>query len=192
MRKLLHLAYAIWKTGKPFDPQHYPWDKPAHVAADATTAPAQSDMPMSVEEQAAGLKPDVPAKSEVTATCTLSVPDALTVDEQTFVDFGHVKTQLPMARVLDQLGLSARLRGRGAQRKGPCPIHAGDARGRTFSVNLEESVFTCFDKRCQRQGDVIDLWASVKAMSLREAAIDLIHTFHLEPAPVKGTGKRHG
>jgi len=97
-----------------------------------------------------------------------------------------------MARVLDQLGLSTRLRGRGAQRKGPCPIHAGDARGRTFSVNLEESVFTCFDTRCQKQGDVIDLWASVKAMSLREAAIDLVNTFHLEPAPMKGTEKRDG
>ena len=28
MRKLLHLVFAIWKTGKPFDPQHYPWEKP--------------------------------------------------------------------------------------------------------------------------------------------------------------------
>src|SRR5262249_27165492 len=26
MRKLLHLAFAVWKTGKPFDPQHYPWE----------------------------------------------------------------------------------------------------------------------------------------------------------------------
>src|SRR5262245_306341 len=25
MRKLLHLVYAIWKTGKPFDAKHYPW-----------------------------------------------------------------------------------------------------------------------------------------------------------------------
>lgn len=28
MRKLLHLVFAIWKTGKPFDPQHYAWEKP--------------------------------------------------------------------------------------------------------------------------------------------------------------------
>src|SRR5262245_10620875 len=26
MRKLLHLAYAVWKTDTPFDPQHYPWE----------------------------------------------------------------------------------------------------------------------------------------------------------------------
>jgi hypothetical protein len=27
MRKLLHLAFAVWKSGQPFDPQHYPWDQ---------------------------------------------------------------------------------------------------------------------------------------------------------------------
>jgi hypothetical protein len=32
---------------------------------------------------------------------------------------------------------------------------------RTFSVNLEENVFHCFDKHCGRTGDVIDLWAAV-------------------------------
>jgi transposase len=192
MRKLLHLTYAVWKTGRPFDPEHYPWKRPTHVAPEAVAFPEPSDNYMSLEEQAAGLNPDVPARSEVTATCTPSLTNGVTVDEPAFVDFAHVKAQLPIGRVLDQLGLSPRLRGRGAQRKGPCPIHAGDARGRTFSVHLEENVFTCFDTRCQKHGDVIDLWASVKAMSLREAALDLIHTFHLEPAPTKGTEKRHG
>jgi transposase len=31
MRKLLHLVFAIWKTGRPFDRNHYPWPTPAHV-----------------------------------------------------------------------------------------------------------------------------------------------------------------
>src|SRR5271165_6457952 len=31
MRKLLHLAFAIWKTKKPFDRNFYPWDAPAHI-----------------------------------------------------------------------------------------------------------------------------------------------------------------
>src|SRR5262249_58748225 len=30
MRKLLHLAFAVWKSHKPFDPNHYPWHAPAH------------------------------------------------------------------------------------------------------------------------------------------------------------------
>jgi len=29
MRKLLHLVFAVWKTSKPFDPEHYPWPTPA-------------------------------------------------------------------------------------------------------------------------------------------------------------------
>jgi hypothetical protein len=31
MRKLLHLAFAIWKSGQPFDPAHYPWGTPGHL-----------------------------------------------------------------------------------------------------------------------------------------------------------------
>jgi len=50
-------------------------------------------------------------------------------------------------------------------------------------VNLEGHVFCCFDKTCGRQGDVIDLWARVIGMSLRDAALDLARTFALEPAP---------
>ena len=193
MRKLLHLVFAVWKTDKPFDPEHYAWATPRHVAkSDTTGSPNGSDIAMSVQEQAAGLKPDLPAKTEVTAACKASVSETLAVDDKTFVDFAHLKEQLSMTRVLDQLGLSSRLRGNGSQRKGPCPIHRGDARGRTFSVNLDEGVFCCFDKHCAKKGDVIDLWASVNAMSLREAAIDLANTFHLEPAPTKATEKRHG
>jgi len=26
MRKLLHLVFAVWQTGKPFDRDHYPWE----------------------------------------------------------------------------------------------------------------------------------------------------------------------
>jgi hypothetical protein len=39
---------------------------------------------------------------------------------------------------------------------------------------------------------IIDLWASVNTMSLREAAIDLVRTFALEPTPRSGTEKRNG
>jgi hypothetical protein len=106
--------------------------------------------------------------------------------------FAHLKRQLSMARVLDHLGLTPRLRGTGAQRRCPCPIHRGDGRGRTFSVNLDENVFQCFDTTCGKHGDVIDLWARVKAMSVRQGAIDLTRTFHLEPSPRTGTEKRKG
>ncbi len=60
-------------------------------------------------------------------------------------------------------------------------------------MNLDANVFQCFEQRnAAQKGDVIDLWASVKGLSLREAALDLVHTFGLEPAPRSGTEKRNG
>jgi CHC2 zinc finger len=191
MRKLVHLVFAIAKSGRPFDPNHYPWPTPAHVPGSDNALSPQgptSDNALSVNEQAAGLKPaQKPVRSEVTAAGTGSA-----VADDAVIDFAHLKQQLPLSRVLDQLGLTAKLRGRGAQRRGPCPLHRGDARGRTFSVNLDDHVFCCHAKGCGRHGDVLDLWAAVHGLSLRAAAVDLVNTFGLEPAPRPGTEKRNG
>jgi hypothetical protein len=195
MRKLLHLAFALWKTDKPFDPGHYPWHDPGPAAGDETPGgePSPRPGPAAADQtnQAAGHKPDSePAQPVVTAACAGSVPPGGAAGEGAFIDFGHLKSQLPRARVLEHLGLSGRLCGSGPQRRGPCPIHRGDGRGRSFSVNLDEGVFHCFDRACGRQGDVIDLWAALHQQGLRAAALDLVETFGLEPAP--GTEKRHG
>ncbi len=195
MRKLLHLVFAIWKTGRPFDPNHYPWQTPAHAEgndSDMSSGSQGSDNGMSSESQAAGPRPDEPAWTGVSAACADSVAESGSVGEGAFIDFAHLKRQLPLARVLDQLALSSRLQGRGAQRRGACPLHRGDGRGRTFSVNLDENVFHCFDSRCGKKGDAIDLWAALHGQSLREAALDLVRTFGLEPAAGGGTEKRHG
>jgi transposase len=185
MRKLLHLVFAICKSGRPFDPGHYPWQAPAHGEAPAPAAAAN--------DQAAGHTPGTkPAKPVVTAACTDKVVPTTADGEGLYIDFAHIKRQLPIARVLDQLGLSSRLRGSGPQRRGPCPLHRGDARGRTFSVNLQDNVFQCFDPRGAKRGDVIDLWAALHGLALRAAAVDLVQTFGLEPAPRTGTEKRHG
>jgi DNA primase len=71
-------------------------------------------------------------------------------------------------------------------------VRSGDARSRTFSVHLDQGVFQCFDNACGKKGDVIDLWASVRGLTLREAALDLVRTFDLEPVPRQGTEKRQG
>jgi transposase len=194
MHKLLHLAFAIWKTGKPFDPKHYPWEAPAHVPGsnELTGVP---DVPLDAgaaeENQAAGLKLTAePARKEVTAACPVTLPSREPIGDDAYLDFAHIKKQLPLARVLDQLGLSERLRGSGAQQRCACPIHRGDGRGRTFSVNLDENVFRCH--KCRQQGDVIDLWAALHHQNLRTAALDLVRTFNLEPAPRTRTEKRNG
>ena len=151
---------------------------------------------MSHNDSAAGLTPVTPARSEVTAaepiTSASTVTEPPAGGEGLFVDFTHLKRQLPLARVLDQLGLTPRLKGPGPQKRCACPLHRGDARGRTFSVHLEHNLFHCFAQECGRKGDVLDLWAAVKGLSLRQAALDLIATFALEPAPSGGTEKRHG
>jgi transposase len=184
MRKLLHLVFAIWKSGRPFNPEHYPWQTPAHVEAREGR---------SAQDQAAGHKPDTgPAQPVVTAACADSLAEPAVVGDSPYINFDHLKQQLSLAQVLDQLGLTARLRGTGPQRRCACPLHRGDARGRTFSVNLTHNVFQCFDQTCGHKGDVIDLWAAVHGVSLRAAALDLVRTFGLEPAPRSGTEKRHG
>jgi hypothetical protein len=109
-----------------------------------------------------------------------------------WLDFAHLKRQLPMARVLDHLGLTSRLKGPGVQKRCACPIHRGDGRGRTFGVNLETNVYQCFDAKCASKGDVIDLWAALHQRDVRSAALDLVHVFGLEPCPASGPEKRNG
>jgi transposase len=108
MRKLVHLAFAVWKTRTPFDKNHYPWDTPAHVEVTAVSdkgPPTSASQP----EQAAGLKRSAePARKEVTAACSHSLPHDASVADNVFIDFAHIKRQLPIARVLDHLGLAAR------------------------------------------------------------------------------------
>ena len=192
MRKLLHLVFAIWKSGKPFDGDHYAWEGPAPTAGDQAPASGPADEAVA-NEPAGGHNPELkPEKSVVTAAGPATVPAGRPAGEGAFIDFAHLKSQLPLARVLEHLGLASRLRGAGPQRRCACPIHRGDARGRTFSVNLDDNVFHCFDKACGKHGDVIDLWAELHHLGLREAALDLVQTFDLEPAPARGTEKRHG
>jgi transposase len=189
MRKLLHLAFAIWKTGKPFDANHYKWEAPAHVPGSTKESKvAETPSPAANTEvnQAAGHTLTAePAQKVVTAACPVTLPDQATVSNDAYLDFAHLKSQLPLATVLDHLGLTGRLRGSGPQRRCTCPIHRGDARSRTFCVNLDNNVFACHHASCKQQGDVIDLWAALHHLDLRAAALDLVQTFNLEPAPRK-------
>jgi transposase len=187
MRKLLHLAFAIWKTKKPFDENFYPWEAPAHIT------PQEGHEPTAAHEQAAGLKESAePAWKEVTAACEGSLAHDARPGQDAFVNFAHVKAQLPIARVLEHLNLTRKLHGTGSQKRCACPIHRPDSRGRTFSVNLDDNVFQCFGASCQKKGDVIDLWAALHHQDLRQAALDLVRTFALEPASAAHTEKRNG
>jgi hypothetical protein len=71
-------------------------------------------------------------------------------------------------------------------------LHRGNGRGRSFSVNLDAKVFQCFDQQDGHKDDVLDLWAALHGLSLREAAVDLVRTFGLQPCLPHGTEKRNG
>src|SRR5262249_4784751 len=72
------------KKGKPFDPRHYPWDVPAHVAAPAARGTATDvGAPRSAAQQAAGHIPEAePAQPVVTAACPVTVAEEVPPEER--------------------------------------------------------------------------------------------------------------
>jgi len=176
MRKLLHLVFAVWKTDRPFDPNHFPWGDPAGAAR-----PPKN-------ERAVGHKQDSPAKQVVTTAASTVAPKPDQVksairkqfSRRPRVDFAFVRQQVTMEQVLDHLGLRDRLAGRGSQRRGPCPIHSQHGNSKpTFSVHLNKKVFQCFHAECAAKGNVLDLWSLMHKLPLYEAALHLCETFQL-------------
>jgi transposase len=221
MRKLLHLVFAVWKSNRPFNPEHFAWEKkPAdatvsaappvvpdktdadasHARASAAATPAPEAAATTGNNKAVGHKRDEPAQEVVTtATATLAPTPAAVNPTQPAsatrhfkVDFTWLRQQVTMAQVLEHLGVLGNLRGRGQQRRGPCPVHSqANAPEHTFSADLGKNVFRCFHADCGAQGNVLDLWAAVHRLPLYEAALHLMETFHLRPnreeEPVPGT-----
>ena len=200
MRKLLHLVYAVWKTDRPFDKEHFPWEGSSDTQPSATTPPsADAGTTPSANEKAVGHKRDLPAEAVVTtADSTLEPaspavkPASQSAAPRPKVDFACVREHVTMEQVLQHLGYFACLRGRGQQRRGPCPVHSQPtAPERTFSVHLGKNAFQCFHAECAVKGNVLDLWAAIHRLPLYEAALDLAETFQVprnrEEEPVKGT-----
>ena len=189
MRKLLHLAFAVWKTNRPFDEKHFPWEDSSDPALSTTTPlPVDTGTTASANEKAVGHKRDLPAEEVVTtAASTLEpAPPAVkpapqhTSATRPKVEFDYLREHVTMEQVLQHLGLFASLRGGGQQRRGPCPVHSQPAAPeRTFSVHLGKNVFQCFHADCALKGNVLDLWAAIHRLPLYEAALHLAETFQL-------------
>jgi transposase len=151
MRKLLHLVFAVWKTGKPFDAKHYPWiqdnDTLATVIPAATTpdaarpiieatpseapGPATPLTPKAGNDNAVGHKRDrVPVKQVVTTAPSTVKPMPTPVKlprspaARPMVDFAFLRQQVTMEQVLGHLGILGLFKGTALQRRGPCPVHA--------------------------------------------------------------------
>jgi transposase len=165
----------------------------AGQAGNSAAAPAGN-------ETAVGHKRDVPAEGVVTTANPTVAPKPPPVKAlpradraaRPKVDFAFLRQQVTLEQVLQHLGLLHTLRGRGLQRRGPCPIHGQpNNKQPTFSAHLGKHLFQCFHPDCRAQGNVLDLWAAVHQLPLYEAALHMAETFHLprsrEEEPVGGT-----
>jgi len=87
------------------------------------------------------------------------------------IDFAAIRAAVTMAAVLALLGLQPNS-ARGAQHRGPCPLHGStSSTSRCFSANLEQHIFHCF--KCGRSGNALELWAQANHLSIYDAAVDL-------------------
>lgn len=87
------------------------------------------------------------------------------------IDFAAVKEAISMAEVLGLLRFTPTST-RGAQQRGPCPIHGSRSpRSRSFSANVHDHNFHCF--KCGAHGNALDLWASASRQTAYDAALDL-------------------
>jgi len=203
MRKLLHQVFGVWTTGRAYDPD-YSREKKSDTTAEPAAAP---------KEMAAGRKTGMsPQRKAVTATVSTidstpnSVKQADTSSDASpsnaspsdaddhhhaSIDFPRLRSQITLERVLRHLGYFDRLRGRGPQRRGPCPVHGSKrSRGRTFSVHLDKNIFQCFHPPCGASGNVLDLWCQIHQLTPYEGAVHLAETFDLNLHPLR-TEKRN-
>jgi len=189
MRKLLHLVFAVWKTDRPFNGEHFPWANPdAAKWATPPSAPAEVVPSQDENATAVGHMRDLPARKVVTTAAAslepTSAPVKLAVPhraaQRPLVDFAFLREHVSILQVIERLGLLARMHCRGPQLRGPCPIHGQPTdSGRTFSVNVGKNIFRCFHADCGAQGNVLDLWAAIHKLPLYEAALHLAETFGL-------------
>jgi putative transposase len=105
------------------------------------------------------------------------------------IDFAAVRAAVTLAAVLELLGFQPRST-RGAQQRGPCPLHGATVgTSRCFSANLEQQTFQCF--KCGRSGNALDLWAQATHQTIYDAAIELCQRLSI-PLPTLPQEARNG
>lgn len=109
------------------------------------------------------------------------------------VNYTQVREQVDVARVLRLVGFQVHWR-KGEQMRGPCPLHGSTSKGPgTFSVNLARGVWRCF--KCQRGGNVLDLWVAHTGQPIYQATIDLCEKLGIDVPwvkPPQGRQQRRG
>jgi transposase len=174
MAKLLRQVFALWKKDEDFDPQF------------EALRPAQPATPSDVAEETkkvVGHKKAVKPQAKVVTTTPSKIPSSAGKDKLPPLHFAQLREQVRISQVLEHMGWQ-RQSARGAQWRGPCPLHEqNDATSRCFTVQAERNVYCCH--RCGSEGNVLDLWIALRGKPILAAAWDLVETFGLEPPLLK-------
>jgi hypothetical protein len=96
------------------------------------------------------------------------------MEDKRWVDFKAVKETVTMEKVLAHYGIT-NLKRNDNELRGPCPIHQGNARAQSFSVNIFKNVFKCFS--CGSRGNVLDFVAMMEECTVKDAALKLAEWF---------------
>jgi putative transposase len=105
------------------------------------------------------------------------------------IDFAAVRAAITIAAVLQLLGFQPNSK-RGAQQRGPCPLHGSrSSTSRCFSANLDQNAFHCF--KCGRSGNALDLWAEAQRLTIYDAAIDLCDRLSIPLPTLSATAQRN-
>ena len=88
------------------------------------------------------------------------------------IDFTAVRAAITLAEVLSLLHFDPN-RIRGAEQRGPCPVHGtcNAKRSQCFSVNVAQNIWHCF--KCGKGGNALELWMTVTGQNAYDAAVDL-------------------
>jgi len=91
-------------------------------------------------------------------------------------DFIKIKTQVSFEDILKRYNLLPKLKSKGDQLTGSCPIHQGDGK-KSFSVNLAKNCFNCFS--CKAHGNVLDFVSTIEKVGVKDAGLLLSDWFNI-------------
>lgn len=100
-----------------------------------------------------------------------------------------LKRQVSIGRVLEAYKLCTRLKRRGDQLVGPCPLHGGD-NPTAFRVHLTRGIWNCFTA-CAG-GDIVDLVRAIEKCSKASAVRILNRMVTAAPVPFDANPHPHG
>lgn len=99
--------------------------------------------------------------------------------EKLFVEFGILRTALPVVKVVRDLDVSLSEPSREGECRGTCPKCRKE---KSFSLNINTNRFNCFAKGCTlKGGGVIDLTSKLYEISAKEASHLIACAYGIQP-----------